>query len=116
MELAPAGVFQVLADAGDLGPLIAAHPGIAQVSPPDRPRRAQGDGSGAASLKRLVLELGGNDAALLLDDADVAVAPPIFEGRWRMRGRSAARSSGSMRPARWSGPRARRSRGWPRRW
>src|ERR1700735_5224212 len=34
----------------------------------------------SSSLKRLTLELGGNDAAIVLDDVDVkAVAPKIFD-------------------------------------
>ena len=37
--------------------------------------------SGAATLKRLTLELGGNDAAIVLPDVDVdAIAPTIFWG------------------------------------
>ncbi|KAK0348265.1 hypothetical protein LTR94_037925, partial [Friedmanniomyces endolithicus] len=35
--------------------------------------------SAAANLKRLTLELGGNDAAIVLDDVDVdAIAEPLF--------------------------------------
>jgi acyl-CoA reductase-like NAD-dependent aldehyde dehydrogenase len=37
--------------------------------------------SGAGTLKRLTLELGGNDAAIVLDDADPAdLAPRLFKG------------------------------------
>lgn len=78
--MVPAGVFQVLVDANDLGPLLAAHPDVAHVSLTGSAatgRKVMAAASG--TLKRLVLELGGNDAALLLDDADVeAVAPQIF--------------------------------------
>ncbi len=36
--------------------------------------------SAADSVKRVTLELGGNDAAIVLDDADIAeVAPKIFQ-------------------------------------
>ncbi len=79
-ELVPAGVFQILVDENDLGPLLVAHPGVAHVSLTGSAatgRKVMAAASG--TLKRLVLELGGNDAALLLDDADVnAVAPEVF--------------------------------------
>jgi acyl-CoA reductase-like NAD-dependent aldehyde dehydrogenase len=79
-ELVPPGVFQTLADGGDLGPLLAAHPGIDHLSLTGSTATGRKVMAAAAgNLKRLVLELGGNDAALLLDDADVAtVAPQIF--------------------------------------
>jgi acyl-CoA reductase-like NAD-dependent aldehyde dehydrogenase len=42
--------------------------------------RQEGDGICSSSIKRLTLELGGNDAAIVLDDVDVkAVAPKIFD-------------------------------------
>ena len=76
----PAGVFQTLVDANDLGPLLTAHPGIARVS--FTGSTATGKkvlASTVYTLKRFTLELGGNDAALVLDDADVGtVAPAIF--------------------------------------
>lgn len=79
-RMVPAGVFQVLVDANDLGPLLVAHPDVAHVSLTGSAatgRKVMAAASG--TLKRLVLELGGNDAALLLDDADVeTVAPQIF--------------------------------------
>ena len=37
--------------------------------------------SAASTLKRITLELGGNDAGIIMDDVDVeAVAPQIFQG------------------------------------
>ncbi len=78
--LVPAGVFQILVDLNDLGPLLAAHTDVAHVSLTGSAatgRKVMAAASG--TLKRLVLELGGNDAALLLDDADInAVALEIF--------------------------------------
>lgn len=76
----PPGVFNVIIDANDLGAKMTAHPGIAKVSftgsTPTGRRVMQ---SAAGSLKRLTLELGGNDAAIILDDVDVkAIAPKIF--------------------------------------
>lgn len=79
-EILPPGVFTVICDANDLGPVLTSHPDIAKVSftgSTDTGRKVFQ--SGAATLKRLTLELGGNDPALILDDANLdAVAPQIF--------------------------------------
>jgi acyl-CoA reductase-like NAD-dependent aldehyde dehydrogenase len=78
--LVPAGIVQILSDDNRLGPLITAHPDIAKVS--FTGSTATGKAimkSSADSLKRLTLELGGNDAAIVLDDVDLdAVAPKLF--------------------------------------
>ncbi|MDF2638456.1 MAG: aldehyde dehydrogenase [Novosphingobium lindaniclasticum] len=76
----PAGVLNVIVDANDLGGLLSAHPDVAKVtftgSTATGKKVMQ---SAASSLKRLTLELGGNDAAILLDDVDIDdVAPKIF--------------------------------------
>ncbi|AJC22885.1 aldehyde dehydrogenase [Pandoraea pulmonicola] len=77
----PPGVLNVVVDANDLGGLLSRHPDIAKVS--FTGATATGKKvmeSVAGTLKRLTLELGGNDAAILLDDADVSVfAPKIFQ-------------------------------------
>ncbi|NKI98582.1 aldehyde dehydrogenase family protein [Novosphingobium sp. SG707] len=79
-DILPPGVFQTLVDANDLGGALTSHPGIAHVS--FTGSTATGKkvlSSTADTLKRFTLELGGNDAALVLDDADVGkVAPAIF--------------------------------------
>ena len=65
----PPGVFNILTDDNSLGPAITAHPGIAKVS--FTGSTAVGKhimASAAGTLKRLTLELGGNDAAIVLDD------------------------------------------------
>lgn len=76
----PPGVFSVLCDDNDLGAALTAHKDIAKVSftgSTETGRKVFG--SAAAGLKRLTLELGGNDAALMLDDADLdAAVPQIF--------------------------------------
>jgi acyl-CoA reductase-like NAD-dependent aldehyde dehydrogenase len=79
-QVFPAGVVNVLADNNELGPLITAHPDIAKVSfTGSTPTGRKIMASSAATLKRLTLELGGNDAGIVLDDADPAeVAPGIF--------------------------------------
>jgi acyl-CoA reductase-like NAD-dependent aldehyde dehydrogenase len=80
-EIFPAGVFQTLADENDLGPLLTAHPGVPHVSFTGSTATGKKVLAGTAdALKRFTLELGGNDAAIVLDDADVAiVAPKIFQ-------------------------------------
>lgn len=79
-EVFPAGVVNVLVDDNSLGPLITSHPGIARVSFTGSTATGRKImASGASTRKRLTLELGGNDAAIVLDDADPGeVAPGIF--------------------------------------
>lgn len=67
----PSGVFNVLPGDDDLGGELVLHPGIAKVSftgSTATGRRVMA--SAAAGLKPVTLELGGNDAAVLLPDAD----------------------------------------------
>jgi acyl-CoA reductase-like NAD-dependent aldehyde dehydrogenase len=79
--MVPPGVFQILTDEGDLGALLAAHPGIDHVSLTGSTATGRKVmAAAAANLKRLVLELGGNDAALLLADADVERAAGAIFG------------------------------------
>jgi len=77
----PPGVLNVIVDNNDLGALMTKHPDIAKIS--FTGSTATGKKvmeSVSSTLKRLTLELGGNDAAIVLDDADVkAVAPKIFD-------------------------------------
>lgn len=79
-DIFPGGVFNVLTDLNDLGPLLTAHPDIAKIS--FTGSTATGKKvleSAASTLKRVTLELGGNDASIVLDDVDVAkVAPKIY--------------------------------------
>lgn len=79
-QILPPGVVNVIADDNDLGPLLTQHPDIAKVS--FTGSTATGKKvfeSAASSIKRLTLELGGNDAAIVLDDVDPkTVAPQIF--------------------------------------
>lgn len=80
-QVLPHGVLNTIVDANDLGDLLTSHPDVARVS--FTGSTATGKkvmGSVASSLKRLSLELGGNDAAIVLDDVDVkAVAARIFQ-------------------------------------
>lgn len=76
----PDGVLNIIVDDNDLGGALSGHPDVAKVS--FTGSTATGKkvmASGASSLKRLTLELGGNDAAIVLDDVDVEkIAPKIF--------------------------------------
>lgn len=78
----PAGVLNVICGSDELGPLMTAHPGFAKISftgSTATGRRVME--SAARDLKRITLELGGNDAAIIMPDVDVdAVADQLFEG------------------------------------
>jgi len=76
----PAGVLNSVTGEGDIGRAMSEHRGIDKIvftgsTPTGRSIMA----SGAANLKRLTLELGGNDAAIVLPDANVdKIAAKIF--------------------------------------
>jgi acyl-CoA reductase-like NAD-dependent aldehyde dehydrogenase len=79
-EIFPAGVVNVIAEANDLGNAITSHPDIAKIAFTGSTvtgRKVMA--SAAQTLKRLTLELGGNDAAIVLDDVDPKeIAPKLF--------------------------------------
>ncbi|MDQ1459719.1 MAG: hypothetical protein QOI08_1203 [Actinomycetota bacterium] len=81
-RILPPGVVNVIVDQNDLGPALTGHPDVAKVA--FTGSTATGKkvmASAAGTLKRLTLELGGNDAAIVLDDVDPKeVAPKIFAG------------------------------------
>jgi len=79
-DIFPAGVVNVVADDNDLGPFLTEHPYIAKISfTGSTPTGRRIMASAAAGLKRLTLELGGNDPAIVLDDVDVpSAAAAIF--------------------------------------
>ncbi|KAJ0314653.1 hypothetical protein Brms1b_006697 [Colletotrichum noveboracense] len=78
-QVFPPGVFQALSGDDNLGPWLTSHPGVDKVS--FTGSTATGKRvmeSCAKTLKRVTLELGGNDAAIVLPDVDIkAVAPKI---------------------------------------
>lgn len=76
----PPGVFNMVSGGTEIGAALVEHPRVAKVSfTGSIPTGKRIYASAAGSLKRLNLELGGNDAAILLSDVDVeAVAPQIF--------------------------------------
>jgi acyl-CoA reductase-like NAD-dependent aldehyde dehydrogenase len=70
-ELLPAGVLNVISGGDALGPLLTTHPLIRKISFTGSIATGKRIAAATASdLKRLTLELGGNDAAIVLDDAD----------------------------------------------
>ncbi len=79
-EILPAGVINVIVDHNDLGAALSSHADVAMVAFTGSTATGKHVMSSAAgTLKRLTLELGGNDAAIVLDDVDpVEVAPKLF--------------------------------------
>ena len=79
-DIFPAGVVNIITDANDLGGYLTADPRIAKVG--FTGSTATGKkimASAADGLKRLTLELGGNDPGIVLDDVDIrATAQSIF--------------------------------------
>jgi acyl-CoA reductase-like NAD-dependent aldehyde dehydrogenase len=76
----PPGVVNVIVGQNDLGTALTSHPDVAKVT--FTGSTATGKkvmASAAGTLKRLTLELGGNDAAIVLGDVDPKeVAPKIY--------------------------------------
>ena len=81
-ELLPPGVVNIICDRNDLGDALTGHPDIAMLSftgSTATGRKVMA--AGAQAIRRVSLELGGNDAAIVLDDADpVVAARRIFAG------------------------------------
>ncbi|MEQ5837282.1 aldehyde dehydrogenase family protein [Marinobacter sp. NFXS9] len=78
----PPGVLNIISGGDHLGPLMTSHPGFAKISftgSTATGRRIME--SAAKDLKRITLELGGNDAAIVLPDVDIdEVAMKLFMG------------------------------------
>lgn len=76
----PPGVVNMICDENDLGPSLTRHPDIAKIAFTGSTATGKKVMEAAAgTIKRVTLELGGNDAAIVLDDADpIATAGKIF--------------------------------------
>lgn len=87
-SILPPGVLNVVSGGNELGQMITSHPGIDRIS--FTGSTATGKrimASAADTLKRITLELGGNDPALLLDDVDLDKRlPGIFASSFRLCG------------------------------
>ena len=81
-DLVPPGVVNVISGTDALGPWMSSHPGIDKISFTGSTPTGRKVMEGASyNLKRLTLELGGNDAAIVMPDVDVeAIAPSLFWG------------------------------------
>lgn len=76
----PPGIVNVVTGGDALGPMLTAHPGINKISFTGSTATGKKVMAGAATdLKRVTLELGGNDPAIVMPDVDIAeVAPKLF--------------------------------------
>jgi acyl-CoA reductase-like NAD-dependent aldehyde dehydrogenase len=87
-ELLPAGVLNTVTGGDELGPWITSHPGIDHISftgSVDTGKRVLA--SASTTLKRVSLELGGNDPAIVLADADpMAIAQDLFNSMFLLSG------------------------------
>ena len=87
-DAVPPGVVNIIADANDLGPAMTAHPDIRKIS--FTGSTATGKkvmASAAEALKRVTLELGGNDAGIVLGDVSPKeTAPKLFQSAFQNNG------------------------------
>jgi acyl-CoA reductase-like NAD-dependent aldehyde dehydrogenase len=79
-DVFPRGVLNVLAGGDELGQWMTEHPGVDKISFTGSVATGKKVmASAAGTLKRVTLELGGNDAAIVLEDVDPkSVAPKLF--------------------------------------
>lgn len=88
----PKGVLNVVTGDADVGTAMSGHPGIAKmVFTGSTPTGRHIMRNAATTLKRLTLELGGNDAGIVLPDADPkTVAPKLFGVAFHNNGQTCA--------------------------
>lgn len=81
-ETLPPGVLNTVAGGNDLGQWMTEHPGIDRISfTGSVPTGKRVMASAAGTLKRVTLELGGNDPAIVLEDANLdEITPNLFRG------------------------------------
>lgn len=91
-EVLPPGVLNIITGEGGMGRLITSHPDIDKIVFTGSTATGKNIMKNASdSLKRLTLELGGNDAAIILPDIDVKEnASAIFEAAFINNGQTCA--------------------------
>jgi acyl-CoA reductase-like NAD-dependent aldehyde dehydrogenase len=80
-DILPPGVLNILGGSNQFGQLLVEHPGIDKITftgSVATGKRVMA--SAAGTLKRVTLELGGNEPAILLDDADLEIVTPKIFG------------------------------------
>lgn len=91
-EVLPPGVVNCVTGKDELGAWMSSHPGIQKMiftGSINTGKKVMG--SAAETLKRVTLELGGNDAGIVLDDVDPkAIAPGIIQGSFINNGQTCA--------------------------
>lgn len=91
-EVLPPGVVNVITGDNAIGAALSSHPGIAKMTftgSTETGKKVMA--SAVATLKRLTLELGGNDAGIVLPDADPArIAEGLFWGAFINNGQTCA--------------------------
>lgn len=87
-DIVPAGVVNFVTDKNDLGAALTAHPDVRKISFTGSTATGAKVMAGAAGLlKRITLELGGNDAGIVLSDVDPKeTAPKVFESAFQNSG------------------------------
>jgi acyl-CoA reductase-like NAD-dependent aldehyde dehydrogenase len=89
-EVLPPGVLNVVGGNNELGQSLCLHPDIAKIS--FTGSTATGKKvmeTSAKTLKRVTLELGGNDASIILPDVDIKkIAPEVVMGAFQNSGQS----------------------------
>jgi len=91
-QVLPDNVLQVVPGAGDIGRAVSEHPDIDKIMFTGSTKTGQAIMRSAASdMKRVTLELGGNDAGILLDDVNInEIAEDIFWGAFLNTGQTCA--------------------------
>ena len=81
-DIFPAGLVNIITDNNDLGPKMTEHPGISKIGftgSSETGKRIMA--SAANTMKRVTLEMGGNDPSIVMPDVDVkAAAEKVYGG------------------------------------
>ena len=87
-DVVPAGVVNFITDLNDLGAALTTHPDVRKISFTGSTATGAKVMAGAAGLlKRITLELGGNDAGIVLNDVNPKeTAPKVFDSAFRNTG------------------------------
>lgn len=87
-DIVPAGAVNIVTDKNDLGDVLTSHPLVRKVSfTGSTSTGMKVMASGSDTLKRMTLELGGNDSGIVLDDCDPdTVSQQLFDSAFMNNG------------------------------